>query len=295
MVIAHRGASAYLPENTLSACAMAHSMGADCIELDLVMSSDGILLALHDLTLEETTNAREMFPDRARSDGHWYAIDFSLEEIQTLQVRDHHPHRFQPEPAGHRVPTFDEAIQLVQELNMTTGRQVGLYAELKAPDFHRRHGKAIEEALLALLEQHDCCEGRTDVAIVCEEAKSLRYLRFELGARFPLIQLIDEVATPFDAMTTPQGLDEIAAYADGIGPEKRRIEDANGVSVAENRLVRDAHARGLFVQPFTFRADEFLPASPAFEEQLERFLFSYQVDGLFTDYPDRAVRVAAAR
>jgi glycerophosphoryl diester phosphodiesterase len=292
-VIAHRGASGHRLENTLLAYATAHDMAADAIELDLVMTRDGTLIAFHDLTLEDTTNVRELFPDRARPDTHWYALDFDLEEIQRLVLRARGSSGVPCPEEELRIPSFDEVIQLVEKLNRTSGRDVGLYLELKAPGFHRARGVAMEEALLASLERRGCGNGGTRIAALCEEPSSLRHLRFELGARLPLIQLIDAPAESFDAMTTLAGLDEIAAFAHGIAPEKRRIEDASGASVAGNRLVLEAHARGLFVQPFTFLPEESYPGPAHFEEELERFFFRYGVDGVFTDFPDLAASFLA--
>ena len=75
IVIAHRGASGYLPEHTLEAYSMAYGLGADYIEPDLVLTADGKFIALHDIHLEGTTNVEDLFPDRKREDGKWYAID----------------------------------------------------------------------------------------------------------------------------------------------------------------------------------------------------------------------------
>lgn len=83
MVIAHRGASAYLPEHTLEAKAMAYAMRPDYIEQDLVLSKDDHLIVMHDIYLDSTTNVADVFPGRARDDGHYYTIDFTLEELKT--------------------------------------------------------------------------------------------------------------------------------------------------------------------------------------------------------------------
>ncbi|WP_269473276.1 glycerophosphodiester phosphodiesterase family protein [Kineobactrum salinum] len=143
IVIAHRGASGYLPEHTLAAKAMAHAMGADYIEQDVVLSSDGVPLVLHDIHLDTTTDVARRFPARARDDGRYYAIDFSLEEIRQLRVHERRagatageaafPHRFPLGPGMMTVPTLAEEIDLIAGLDHSRGRRTGLYIELKAP------------------------------------------------------------------------------------------------------------------------------------------------------------------
>jgi glycerophosphoryl diester phosphodiesterase len=88
IVIAHRGASGYLPEHTLAAKAMAHAMGAHFIEQDVVLSRDGTPIVLHDIHLDSTTDVAQAFPGRARDDGRYYAIDFDIEEIRELRVHE---------------------------------------------------------------------------------------------------------------------------------------------------------------------------------------------------------------
>lgn len=293
MLIAHRGASGYLPENTFPAFALAHAMGADSIEIDLVMSRDRVPVVFHDLTLEGTTNVRDLFPDRARADGRWYVLDFGVEEIKRLEVRERYGNRFRQDSRGFQIPTFEEVLQLVQELNRTTVRDVGLHVELKAPSFHRGQGGDLEAALLASLDRNRGRSGPPSVTLVASEAESLKRLRFELGASLPLVQLLDAPAVPFDAMASPRGLDAIAGYANAVGPEKGRIEVPGQTEAVPSPLVQEAHARGLGVLPFTLRADDFPTGSAAFEEQLERFFFLHGVDGIFTDFPDRAARILA--
>ena len=105
IVIAHRGASGYLPEHTLAAKALAHGMGADFLEQDVVLSRDGVALVLHDIYLEATTNVEAVFPDRARDDGRFYAADFTLQEIK--QLRAHERTDKEGEPVFHSPKTLD--------------------------------------------------------------------------------------------------------------------------------------------------------------------------------------------
>ena len=298
IVIAHRGASGYLPEHTLEAYAMAYTMSADYIEPDLVMTGDGVLICLHDIHLERTTNVEVVFPGRTRADGRWYAADFTLEEIKMLNAHERaradgnpvFPERFRVDSKGFQVPTFVEVIEMVQELNRITGRSVGIYPETKSPAFHDAEGLSLEEPLLAILAGYGYQGLDALVFIQSFDPTNLKEMRFDLGTDLPLVQLISG-SSGSDWLVTEEGLDDIATYANGIGPSKRRIEDADGNSVNKNALVKGAHARGLVVHPYTFRADS-LPANYRnLEKELHRFYFTYGVDGLFTDQADRAVRV----
>ena len=134
IVIAHRGASGYLPEHTLEAYVMAYALGADFIETDLALTMDGVFVCIHDIYLEYTTNVKEIFPNRARKDKHWYVADFSLDEIKQLGVHErirangiaYFPSRFPLDFSKFEVPTFAEMIELIQGLNKSTGHNVGI-------------------------------------------------------------------------------------------------------------------------------------------------------------------------
>ncbi len=296
IVIAHRGASGYLPEHTLEAYALGFAMGADFIEPDLVMTRDGVLVCLHDIHLEGVTDVAQVFPGRKRQDGRWYAIDFDLEEIKRLSVKERLSHRFRQDSRGFQVPAFEEVIEMVQELNRLTGSQVGLYPETKEPAFHDAAGVSMEAPLLALLDRYGYRDQSARVFVQSFDPESLKKMRFELKTGLPLVQLIGGGSGPgmlFDRMVTPKGLDDIARYADGIGPSKRRIEDEDGQAVQRNALVKAAHARGLLVHPYTFRAESDTRPRKyrSLEEEVLAFLQIYQVDGFFTDFPDRAVAV----
>ncbi len=285
LVIAHRGASGYLPEHTLAAYALAHAQGADFIEPDVVMTRDGVPIALHDLELEGTTDVRERFPGRHRADGHYYAADFDLAEIRRLTARSRRPGRFAREGTGFPVPTLDEVLRLVSELNRLTGCRVGVYPELKSPSFHRRAGLSLEAAVLSALETHGFGGPEAPVFIQSFDPASLEYLRFELGSDLPLVQLVagDEMA---EALLSDAGLARVARYADAIGPNKRFVD--RGESAAEgSALVRRARAHGLAVHPWTFRADAVPADHDSVEEEMRRYA-DLGVDGVFADHPDRA-------
>jgi glycerophosphoryl diester phosphodiesterase len=173
IVIAHRGASGYLPEHTLEGAALAHAMGVDYIEQDVVLTRDDALIVLHDLYLDAVTDVTERFPGRRRDDGRHYVIDFSLAEIRSLRVHERtgpdgapaFPGRVTDDQRSFRVPTLDEEIQLIQGLNRTTGRDVGLYVEPKAPAWHRAEGKDLVLAVLHLLARHGLT-GASDMVLL---------------------------------------------------------------------------------------------------------------------------------
>jgi len=282
IVVAHRGASGYLPEHTLPAYAMAHAMGADYIEQDLVMTRDGVLLVLHDIHLEATSNVAERFPDRARPDGRWYAADFTLEEIRTLEARERLASRFPQGAARFALPTFSEAIELVQGLNTTTGREAGIYPELKAGGWHREEGLPMEEEFLRVLGAYGYTGPDAHIFVQSFEEEPLIRMR-ELGSELPQILLIGGGAAAARFLTD-EGLALVRSFANGIGPSKGLVE-------ADPTLVERAHRAGLAVHPYTFRADAVPAAYADPQAELRRFFVDYGVDGLFTDHPDLAVEL----
>ncbi len=280
IVIAHRGASGYLPEHTLEAYALAYAMGADYIEQDVVLTKDKHFVCSHDIHLESTTDVEQQFPDRKRKDGRWYAADFTLAEIKQLNVHERLSNRFPVGKAQFRVPTFEEAIELVQGLNKTTGRTVGIYPELKAPLFHKKQGLPMEEAFLEVLSRYGYTKATDPIFVQCFEMPTLKKLRSEFHSSLRTIQLLSD--SPIQArMMTQEGLEKIAKYANGIGPNK--------VSVETNPdLVTWAHQYGLEVHPYTFRRDAVPKKYHQFDEELAQFFTTYKVDGLFTDFADLA-------
>lgn len=274
VIIAHRGASGYLPEHTLAAYAMAYAMGANFIEQDLGMTRDHVLICLHDSTLDATTNVAEVFPDRKRADGKYYPADFTLEEIRRLHARERLPRRFPREARLFQVPTFEEAIQLVQGLNASTGRDVGIYPELKDPSFYKDENLPFEKTLLDVLAKYGYDGPDANIYIQCFSPSALMRLREEFKTTLPLMQLISD-----NKMLEGLGYEKIAGYAQAIGPEKKCIEE-------NPALVTQAHAAGLKVHPYTFRK-EFVPKAYAdVKEEMRTFLFKYDIDGGFIDQPD---------
>ena len=278
LVIAHRGASAYLPEHTLAAYALAIGQGADGIETDVVLSADGVPMCLHDLWLETTTDVAEYYDGRSRSDGHYYAIEFTAEQMMQLRAFG----RVSPSERGAlprmHVVTLEDLLRLRQCLYRTTGRQFTLLVELKAPQFHREQGKPLEEPVLQLLERYGCTTPECRVILQSFDAHSLQYLRRELRTGLPIYQLTGHTLTGGQ-------MDEVATYADGISAQRWSIEDAEGNPVDEGRLVTDCRKRGLKLFVWTMGQDE---------AAVRRMFWQYGVDGVITDNPDVAVRARSA-
>lgn len=278
IVIAHRGASGYLPEHTLEAYAAAHAMGADYIEPDLVLTKDKVFICLHDIHLESTTNVEQLFPDRHREDGKWYAADFTLAEIKQLQAEERLENRFPQGTSDFEVPTFEEMVELVQGMNKTTGRTAGIYPELKNPSWHRKEGLPMEEAFLAELKKYGYEGPDAKIYVQCFEGETLKKLR-DLGCTVPMIHVMGGSQKN---LLTEEGLKEVATYAQGVGPDMRMV-------LADPDLVKRAHAAGLQVHPYTFRVDMTPPVFDTFDAMLGRFYEDYEIDGAFTDFPDKVV------
>ncbi len=313
LVVAHRGASGYLPEHTLAAKSMAYAMGADYIEQDVVMTRDDHLIVLHDITLDRTTDVATRFPGRARQDGRHYVVDFTLAEIRTLQVHEGvrrsdngtraiYENRFPVGKSRFQVNTLAEEIELIQGLNRSTGREAGIYPEVKSPGFHHNEGKDLSTALISVLKEYGYTSKEDKVFVQTFEFEELKRLYEEVmpaaGVSLRLVQLMGN-GEQYEWMLDSAGMGEVARYADGLGPDKSMIipSSSEAGDVKPTGLVELAHRHGLDVHPYTFRLDpgQIPGYADGFEQMLELFLFDAGVDGLFTDFPDRAVQFLKAR
>jgi glycerophosphoryl diester phosphodiesterase len=276
LIIAHRGASAERPEHTLAAYELAIDQGADYIEPDLVVTKDLVLVARHENELSGTTDvaSREEFEDRRRDktiDGQkvagWFAEDFTLAELRTLRAKERIP-SLRPANARfdglYQVPTLAEIIKLVRAKEAATGRRIGLYPELKHPEFLLQDS-GIDMVDLLLREFRQLGITPADpVFIQSFEIAPLQRLK-QRGGGFKLVQLVapiggpaDEPAMRYAEMVTPTGLAEIAKYADALGAHIALVLTPEGAPTA---LVADAKAAGLAVHAWTVRPEnDFLPA-----------------------------------
>jgi glycerophosphoryl diester phosphodiesterase len=310
-VVGHRGASGCRPEHTLAAYREAIAHGADDIELDLVITRDGVLVARHERELSATTDVARHPELAARRttrvvDGvpvtGWFADDLTLAELRTLTTRERWPDLRPTNTAydgAERVPTFDEVLALVAAESARRGRGIGVMVELKDTADLAARGLAVDGPLLADLARHGLDHPWARVTIMAFEPAVLR--RLAGRTRLPLVQLIDHERR---ALATPAGLDEVDEYADGIGPHKTLVlpPGPDGWLAGPSGLVREAHGRGLTVHVWTLRAENrHLPrdfrrgGDPGAHGDLAaevRALVDAGVDGLITDHPD-LVRVAA--
>ncbi|SDR65786.1 glycerophosphoryl diester phosphodiesterase [Polaribacter sp. KT25b] len=291
IVIAHRGASGYLPEHTLEAKAMAHAMNADFIEQDLVLSKDDIPIVIHDIYLDDVTDVATKFSTRKREDNRFYVIDFTFDELKTLQVTERfnpktgeqfYPNRFPKGKGSFKLHSFQEEIELIQGLNLSTGKNIGIYPEIKEPAFHQKEGKNLTKIVLKVLADYGYKTKKDKCILQCFDAKELEKIRKELKSDLFLVQLIE-----FPEET--KQLAHFATYADGIGPWYRQIlSEKTDNKFTFTSLVSDAHKLGLKVHPYTFRADA-LNEFSNFNEMMQTLLIDANVDGAFSDFPDLVV------
>ena len=309
LVIAHRGASGYIPEHTIAAKAMAHAMGVDYIEQDVVMTKDDELVVLHDHYLDRVTNVQEVFPERKRDDGRYYVIDFTLAEIKSLDVSERYrinedgekvavfPDRFPLNKSTFKVHTLAEEIELIQGLNKSTDRDIGIYPEAKSPAFHLSEGKDLSRAMLETFKAYGYVDKESKVYYQTFEFEELKRVHDdllpELEMDIKLVQLMGGEEY-YDQMITEAGINMLSNYADGIGPSMMMItaSEDRGVTYEVTDLVKFAHAAGMEVHPYTFRFEDF--ATPKFagshEGLLDIFINQIGVDGVFSDFPDLALK-----
>ncbi|MES2992590.1 MAG: glycerophosphodiester phosphodiesterase family protein [Pseudomonadota bacterium] len=293
LVIAHRGASGYLPEHTLAGYELAIRMGADYIEPDLQMTQDGVLVAMHDATLLRTTNVAELFAPRGDGgQGGYRVADFTLAEIRTLTVKPTttgaatHP-GFTPASPEPRVPTFDEVIAFTKAQRAATGRTIGLYPEAKQVD------AAMEDRLLASLQREKLTRAADRVFIQSfsdATVKSLEAKQRALGMSLPLVQLGHAITLPDGSamMAVPGGrmlsLKDVAAYASGVG-----VAITNAKYPLTKHWIDQAHDAGLKVHGWTFAK-----ADPVVAAEEYRSFLDMGLDGLFSNYSDLAVKARNA-
>ena len=273
--IAHRGASAYAPEHTLTAYRLAIEQGADYVEQDLAITRDGVLICLHDDSLERTTDVEDVYPERGELDPatgrrRWLAADFTLAEIKQLDAGSWFDARF----AGERIPSWDEAVAAV-------GTNAGLYPELKTPALYRGRNVNAARVFSASFRRLNLGSRHPEALILQSfDDQTLRELARDLPA-VPRTFLIE--SRDGDRWLSAAGLSEVAEFATGIGPAKGLIEK-------QPEIVKAAHALGLTVTPYTFTSRAPAPGFPDVSREMAYYLFTLDVDAVFTDNPDRFPR-----
>lgn len=321
-VFGHRGASGYRPEHTLASYALAARLGADYIEPDLVPTRDGALVCRHENEISTTTDIarRPEFADRRTAkvvDGKretgWFTEDLTLEELRTLRAVERIP-ALRPDNAAYDgcfgIPTFQEVVDLARALSVELGRPVGVAPEIKHPSYFARLGLGMEAGLADVLNDNGLNRADAELVVQSFEVGNLRELDEVVDV--PLLQLLADSGAPQDLLesgdprtyadlSTPDGLREVATYADYIGPDAGLVlpADERGFLTGPTRLVADAQDAGLRVLPYTVRAENaFLPAdfrsggAPAEHGDVRGYhaaLREQRIDAIFTDHPDTAV------
>jgi len=281
IIIAHRGASGYLPEHTLASKAMAYAMRPDFIEQDLVVSKDDVPIVIHDIHLETVTDVASKFSERKRADGRYYVIDFTYAELLQLNVTERfdpktdkavYINRFPLKKSTFKLHSLQDEIELIQGLNKSTGNSIGIYPEIKDPEFHNIEGKDISKIVLKILSDYGYTARKDNCILQCFDAKELKRIRTELNSELFLVQLIE----------SGEAIEELKAfvnYANGVGPWYKQIS---------SEFVKEAHVLGLKVHAYTFRADD-LGKFESFDALLDYGFNTLELDGVFTDFPDKAV------
>ena len=280
LVIAHRGASGYLPEHTLAGYELAVRLGADFIEPDLQLTRDGVLVAMHDDTLQRTTDVASLFAAR---NGDYRVADFSLAEIATLTVKPtgtgaaSYP-GFTPAHPELRVPTFQQVIDLAK----SQGRVVGIYPEAKQAD------PVMEDQILATLKRNGYGDAPETVFLQSFSDATLRSLDAKQraqGLEIPMIVLGSAVMLPDgSARLRVHGgaeltFDDVASFADGVG-----VTISNASYPVTKAFITQAHDAGLQVHGWTFAQPDPALAADEYRKYLEMGM-----DGMFSNYADLAV------
>ncbi len=321
VIIAHRGASGYLMEHNLPSTVLAIAMGADYVEQDLVMTKDDRLIVYHDLTLERLTDVADKFQDRQREDGRFYVIDFTLEEIKQLTLKETQTGVTDGESTegstgfptnlgnpGLTIPTFEEQLVVIRGLEKTLKKTIGIYPEIKKVWFHKSHGKDITMAVLKILHRFGYTQKEDKLFLQCFDHGELKRIRDDLfpmmGMEIKLIQLIDlndgeetmieqgsrQIPYNYDWMFSGFGLRALSLIVDGIGLNQSMLIDETGVVIRPD-YINKTKKIGLAVHVYTLRNDpvEFPQPITNFSELIELFLFTIGVDGIFTDHCSEAV------
>ena len=257
--IAHRGASGYAPEHTIASYDLALQMGADYIEQDLQLTSDGVLVVLHDETLDRTARG----PAESCTG---LVSTRTLSQVKSCDVgswfNEAHPDLARPDFVGLQIPTLEEVFQRY-------GKRVNYYIETKSPD----SADHMEERLLALLDKYKLRRTAAkswQVLIQSFSAASLQKIH-AIDPTLPLVQLLSFFAA---SPTVAEQLDAIGTYAVGVG----------SLPVAMTTVVPLAHERCIDVHPWTVDPPSVMTT-----------LIGQGVDGMFTNVADQLDAVLGKR
>ncbi len=322
IVIAHRGASGYLPEHTLESKALAFGQKADYLEQDLAMTKDNRLIVIHDHFLDGLTDVAKKFPNRKRADGRYYVIDFTLKEIQSLDMTENfktengkqvqvYPNRFPLWKSHFRIHTFEDELEFIQGLEKSSGKKIGIYPEIKAPWLHHKEGKDIAKATLEVLKKYGYTKKSDAVYLQTFDFNELKRIKTQLlpqmGMDLKLVQLIaysdwhetEEknadgkwVNYDYDWMFKDGAMAEVAKYADGVGPGWYMLVDekqSKAGNIVYTPLVNELKKYRMELHPYTVRKDALPPFFSDVNQMYDALLNKAGATGVFTDFPDTAV------
>jgi len=317
IVIAHRAASAYLPEQTFEAAAMAYTMSSDFIELDVILSKDNHLMVTHDIVLDEVTNVAEVFPTRNRNDSHYYVIDFTFDELRQLKVVERfttssnvtiqkYPNRFPFGKSSFKLHNLEEELELLQGLHKSfklrekdgTIKEVGILIEIKRPYYHSLNGKNnLSEILLETLKRYGYNEN-SKLILQSFDPYELMRIKFDLKSNIRLVQLLtkeldypEEIGhVDYDFYNSYEGLKQIKTYAIGIAPEKDLLVDFKSKNeIKPSEMYDNAKKLNLSIFPWTFRVETVPNYATKFETMVKIFNQDVPVNGIITDFADLTI------
>lgn len=328
VIVAHRGASGYLPEHTLESKALAFGQGADYLEQDLAMTKDDKIVVIHDHFLDSLTDVAKKFPNRSREDGRYYVIDFTLEEIQTLEMTETfktingkqvqvYPDRFPIWKSNFKIHTLEDELEFIQGLEKSTGKKIGIYPEIKAPWFHRKNGKDIAKSTLEVLKKYGYITKDSPIYFQTFDYNELKRIKTkllpEMGMDLKLVQLVaytdwnetqeknskgEWINYSYDWMFKKGAMKEISKYADGIGPGwYMLIDDENSKkgNIKLTQMVEEIKSSGMESHPYTVRKDALPSYFDNVNQMYETLLYKAGATGLFTDFPDLGVKYVESK
>jgi len=323
LVIAHRGASGYLPEHTLESKALGFAQGAHYLEQDLVMTKDNRLVVVHDHFLDGLTDVAKKFPSRKRADGRYYVVDFTLDEIRSLEMTENfttdengnqtlvYPGRFPLWKSSFKIHTFEEEIEFIQGLEKTTGKKIGIYPEIKAPWLHHQEGKDIAMETLKVLKKYGYTTKDSMVYLQTFDYNELKRIKTELLPKLDmdvkLVQLVaytdwfetyektdkgEWINYDYNWMFESGAMAEVSKYADGVGPGWYMLVDQKKSTLGNiviTPMVEDIAKTNMELHPYTVRKDYLDPFYANVDEMYDALLNKAGATGVFTDFPDTAV------
>jgi glycerophosphoryl diester phosphodiesterase len=303
LVIAQGGASGYLMEHSLPSVALAIAMDADIIKIDVVLTADNEVIVLGSPDIATASNVAEIFPDRIREDGHYYAFDFTLDEIRRLTLRD--PAKRFPEELYLRlgIPTLEEELALIGALSKSLDKNIPIAVELRQPWLHRKEGKDLTKPVLSILQQYGYTGSTDNIFILSYDAVELRRIKKqllpEMGMTIKLVQLIESnegretmseewgewTSYNYDWMFSKSGLRALSGSVAAIGLPKHMLADSQGKLLLAD-FVENAQQLNTMIFTFPVQKDEHtqMPFVNSFAEELEFFYFTVGVDGIVTDF-----------